>query len=155
MFSLKCAHVGGQHPPTAWCPPTGNSGSVTEYKNSIHHSKMHRSTVYRSNIIIIEEINLKWRKLLFQDIIHSGGSRISHWGVADLRHGCFLAKMYVKMKELDPVGGGGCMLVAPPGSTNNTFNSNFHILKIHIGGFRGAPTLTGVVCWETSICRSG
>ena len=23
----------------------------------------------------------------------------------DLRHGCFLAKMYVKMKELGPIGG--------------------------------------------------
>ena len=42
----------------------------------------------------------------------SGGSRISRWGEAlsrwggtDLRCGCFLAKTYVKTKELDPVGG--------------------------------------------------
>ena len=44
----------------------------------------------------------------------SGGSRISRWGGAepleggaDLRRGCFSAKTYAKMKELDPVGGGG------------------------------------------------
>ena len=50
----------------------------------------------------------------------SGGSRISRWGGgrraiggANLRHGHFLAKMYVKTKELDPVGG-GCMTAAPP-----------------------------------------
>ena len=40
----------------------------------------------------------------------SGRSRISHWGApshwggADLQCGHFLAKMYVKTKELDPVG---------------------------------------------------
>ena len=52
----------------------------------------------------------------------SGGSRISRWGGggaeplggADLRRGCFSAKTDVKMKELDPVGGGR----APPGSAN-------------------------------------
>ena len=38
----------------------------------------------------------------------SGGSRISHWrGGADLRRGRFLAKMYAKTKELDPIGGQG------------------------------------------------
>ena len=29
----------------------------------------------------------------------------SCWGGTNLRHGCFLAKTYAKMKELDPVGG--------------------------------------------------
>ena len=55
----------------------------------------------------------------------SGGSRISRWGGgvptrwggANLRRVHFLAKTYVKTKEIDPVGGaraGG----APPGSAN-------------------------------------
>ena len=35
----------------------------------------------------------------------SGGSRISRWGGANLQHGHFLAKMYARTKELDPVGG--------------------------------------------------
>ena len=43
----------------------------------------------------------------------SGGSRISHWGGANLRHVHFLAKMYAKTKEMDPVGGGGAP-AAPP-----------------------------------------
>ena len=52
----------------------------------------------------------------------SGGSRISHWGApthwggANLRHVHFLAKMYAKIKEIDPVGGACAM--APPGSAN-------------------------------------
>ena len=29
-------------------------------------------------------------------------------GGVDLRHGCFLVKMYAKMKELGPTGGGVC-----------------------------------------------
>ena len=37
----------------------------------------------------------------------SGGSRISYGGGMDLRHRRFSAKMYVKTKELGPVGGGG------------------------------------------------
>ena len=43
----------------------------------------------------------------------SGGSRISHWGAptgwggTNLQRVHFLAKMYVKTKEMDPVGGGG------------------------------------------------
>ena len=50
--------------------------------------------------------------------LSSGGSRISRWGGtnplrgADLRSVPFSAKMYVKTKELGPVGGGG-------GRTNN------------------------------------
>ena len=49
----------------------------------------------------------------------SGRSRISRGGRApvrgggvDLRHGHFLVKMYVKMKELGPMGGG--VLGTPP-----------------------------------------
>ena len=44
--------------------------------------------------------------------VGSGGSRISRWGApscwggTNLRRGYFSAKMYAKMKELDPVGGG-------------------------------------------------
>ena len=39
-------------------------------------------------------------------------------GGADLRCGHFATKTYVKMKELDPVGGGGHASAAPPGSAN-------------------------------------
>ena len=55
-------------------------------------------------------------------LLFSGGSRISHWGGADplggpnLRRIHFLAKTYVKMKEIDPVGGRAP--AAPPGSAN-------------------------------------
>ena len=41
----------------------------------------------------------------------SGRSRISHrgvcthWGGVDLQRGHFLVKIYVKMKELGPIGG--------------------------------------------------
>ena len=38
-------------------------------------------------------------------VVHSGGSRISCWGGANLRRVHFSAKTYVKMKEIDPVGG--------------------------------------------------
>ena len=48
------------------------------------------------------------------------GGRRAIGGGADLRHGCFLAKTYAKMKELDPVGGGGGrMPAAPPGSASD------------------------------------
>ena len=51
--------------------------------------------------------------------ITSGGSRISHWGGgANLQCIHFSAKMYAKMKEIDPVGG-GVHHSAPPGSTND------------------------------------
>ena len=62
--------------------------------------------------------------------MNSGRSMISHWGApsclgfADPKCGCFSAKMYAKMKELDPTGGGH-MLVAPPGSANDKqYSSN-------------------------------
>ena len=45
------------------------------------------------------------------------GFPIGGGGGADLRRGCFLAKTYGKMKELDPVGGGHAP-PAPPGSAN-------------------------------------
>ena len=56
---------------------------------------------------------------------NNGGFRISRWrgGLtrwgADLRRRRFLAEMYVKMKELGPVGVGGWVgQVVPPGSVN-------------------------------------
>ena len=60
-------------------------------------------------------------------ILISSGSRISRWGGGggaeplggtDLRHGYFLAKMYAKTKELDPIGGWARAGGAPPGSAN-------------------------------------
>ena len=52
------------------------------------------------------------------------GGAPSHWGGTDLQQGHFLAKMYAKTKELDPVvgGGGGGRAgapTAPPGSAND------------------------------------
>ena len=49
------------------------------------------------------------------------GGAPTHWGGANLRHAHFLVKMYVKMKEIDPVGGaraGGTPL-DPPMDTDN------------------------------------
>ena len=51
--------------------------------------------------------SLQWR---IQDFPLGGGG-------ANLRHVHFLAKMYAKTKEIDPVGGGRA-LAAPPGSAN-------------------------------------
>ena len=49
-------------------------------------------------------------------------------GGIDLQHGCFSAKTYAKMKELDPVGGAPA---APPGSANgNTRRKTFHTGKL-------------------------
>ena len=45
----------------------------------------------------------------------SVGGAPTRWGGADLQHVHFLAKMYAKMKQLDPVGGGH-VPAAPPGS---------------------------------------
>ena len=44
------------------------------------------------------------------------GGALTHWGGTNLRHVHFLAKTYVKMKEIDPVGGRAP--AAPPGSAN-------------------------------------
>ena len=44
------------------------------------------------------------------------GGALTHWGGANLQHIHFSAKMYVKTKEIDPVGGHAP--AAPPGSTN-------------------------------------
>ena len=55
--------------------------------------------------------------------ITSGRSRISHRGVhtlegvRNLQHGCFLVKMYAKMKELGPMGGHAPGM--PPRSAND------------------------------------
>ena len=49
-------------------------------------------------------------------VVISGGSRISRRGGVDHRRGRFLAKMYVKTKELGPVGGRAPG--TPPRSTN-------------------------------------
>ena len=48
------------------------------------------------------------------------GGALTHWGGANLRRIHFLAKTYAKMKEVDPVGGGGHAPAAPPGSANGT-----------------------------------
>ena len=50
-----------------------------------------------------------------------GGGALTHWGGTNLRCIHFLAKMYVKTKEIDPVGGGGgtCWW-HPPGSANDS-----------------------------------
>ena len=50
---------------------------------------------------------------LVQDAISSGGSRISHWGDADLQHTHFLEKTYAKTKELGSVRGRVCTGSAP------------------------------------------
>ena len=69
-------------------------------------------TITRVHIRLADEF--RFLKIILQFkfyTIYSGGSRISHWGGVDplgganLRRVHFLAKMYVKMKEIDPVGG--------------------------------------------------
>ena len=52
--------------------------------------------------------NSQWQ---IQDFLLGGCWAIG--GGTDLRCGCFLAKMYVKTKELDPVGGGMCQWCPP------------------------------------------
>ena len=47
-------------------------------------------------------------------------------GGTDLRHIHFSAKTYVKMKEMDPVGGGGHAPAATPPGFANDFYYNFH-----------------------------
>ena len=65
----------------------------------------------------------------------SGGSRISHGGCApirggmDLRCGHFLVKMYVKMKELGPMG--GVRRARPPPRSAN--GMGFNCFKILYG----------------------
>ena len=46
-----------------------------------------------------------------------GGGRAPVTGGVDLRHGCFSVKMYEKMKELGPIGG-GVHPAHPPRSAN-------------------------------------
>ena len=47
-------------------------------------------------------------------ISHWGGGVLTHWGGTNLQRIHFLVKMYAKMKEIDPVGGGGHMPAVPP-----------------------------------------
>ena len=104
---------------------------------------------------LISQIMKRYRDIYQQTSLQytlgSGGSRISHWGApshgggTDLRHIHFLAKTYVKTKELDPVGGGRRR--RPPGSANalgkvqlNTKlnirglspRGHYHIFRTHI-----------------------
>ena len=62
-----------------------------------------------------------------------GGADPLGGGGADLRCVQFLAKMYAKMKEMDPVGGGGRAPAAPPGPANAIYNLNGtkHMQRIH------------------------
>ena len=46
------------------------------------------------------------------------GGAPTHWGGANLQCVHFSAKTYVKMNEMDPVGGGGGRRRRPPGSAN-------------------------------------
>ena len=50
------------------------------------------------------------------------------WGAMDLQCGCFLVKMYAKMKELGPIGGGMCP-AHPPRSTND---NHLNITKLDV-----------------------
>ena len=47
----------------------------------------------------------------------------------DLRCGCFLVKMYVKTKELGPMGG-ACSRHAPPTSANAKLPEKYHMYRI-------------------------
>ena len=49
------------------------------------------------------------------------GGAPTHWGGTNLQCIHFLAKTYVKMKEIDPVGGGGRRRRRPPGSANGLY----------------------------------
>ena len=56
------------------------------------------------------------------------GGALTHWGGANLRCVHFLAKMYAKTKEIDPVGGGGaCTDSAPPPGSANATNKIFQL----------------------------
>ena len=64
------------------------------------------------------------------DATTSGGSRISRWGGADplggrqpLTHVHFSVNMYVKTKEMDPVGGRRAPPAPPPPGSANDYTS--------------------------------
>ena len=59
--------------------------------------------------------------------IHSGGSRISRWGGANLRRVHFSAKTYAKMKEIDPVGGAHWWCPLDPPMIQSTINYIKHL----------------------------
>ena len=68
---------------------------------------------------IISNFELDGEQWRIQDFPWGGGGALTRWGGADPGRVHFLAKMYAKMKEMDPVGGGGGHAPAvPPGSTN-------------------------------------
>ena len=67
-------------------------------------------SVVRRTKLSLNLAGYQWR---IQDFPLGGAEPL---GGANLRCGCFLAKTYAKMKELDPIG--GRTLVAPPGSAN-------------------------------------
>ena len=59
------------------------------------------------------------------------GGVLTCWGGANLRRIHFLAKTYVKMKEIDPVGG-GAPRYPPPGSANDITTVGFSsVVKIN------------------------
>ena len=65
----------------------------------------------------------------------------THWGEADLRHVCFLAKTFAKMKELYPVGGGGgCRR-----STNGNISDRKHDYSV-------MSTIVSAIC-NCCICK--
>ena len=82
------------------------------------------------NVLDVKEINT----ISVADPGFPIGGVPTHWGGTNLRHVHFLAKMYAKAKEMDPVGGGGHMLVAPPGSANVICNL-FYDLHFHLHRF--------------------
>ena len=70
---------------------------------------------YLSVNAVIPNLQWQWR---IQDFPLWGPP--TRWGGANLRRIHFSVKMYVKMKEMDPVG--GCAPVAPRGSANEWNN---------------------------------
>ena len=86
------------HGPVGWyCQPKGN----VYYLNDLLYTYVQALTLRFDNN---------------KHLQGSGGSRISRWGRANLRLEHFSAKMYAKMKELDPVGGAhtGSTPLGPP-----------------------------------------
>ena len=61
--------------------------------------------------------------------VGGGGGAWTRWGGVDLQRGCFLAKMYAKMKEFGPTGGRAPG--TPPRSAND-LNYAFNMLEYFI-----------------------
>ena len=60
-----------------------------------------------------------------------GGRAPIGWGGVHLRHWCFSVKMYAKMKELGPIGG-GVRPARPPRSANDIFYAFFQLTDKHV-----------------------